>query len=101
MCEVLVASEVMGRLKVGSSTLGRWCTEARMGTGTFPLPFSEPGKQRRWLASSIDDWLTRQQATSPPPVSSSKQRRCLEEQKAGTQEILAKHYPHRKARREG
>ena len=92
MSEILVAAQVMERLGIKSSTLGRWCAEARAGTGTFPLPFSELGKQRRWLASSIENWVERQHAVSS--VSLPKQCR-IEKQQAETQKILAKHYPHR------
>jgi predicted DNA-binding transcriptional regulator AlpA len=100
MNKISTAAQVLERLRIGASTLGRWCAESRAGIGTFPLPVSEPGKQRRWLASSIDAWLERQQATpQPPPVSPTKQNRRLEEQRAVTQKILEKHYPHRKAKR--
>jgi len=96
--EVLLAAEVMAKLKVGSATLHRWCNETRAGLGTFPLPFNEPGKQRRWLASSINDWLERQHVPSPM-VSPAKERRLLLQQQAETQRVLEKHYPHRKAER--
>ena len=98
--EILFAPQVTKRLGITSTTLGRWIAEARAGISTFILPFTEPGKQRKWLASSFDKWLLeRQQATSQQsPVNPLKQHRRLEEQRARTQETLAKHYPHRKTK---
>ena len=46
----LDASQVMEMAGIDSiSTLDRYCEDTRVGIGSFPLPYTEPRKKRKWL----------------------------------------------------
>jgi predicted DNA-binding transcriptional regulator AlpA len=72
--EVLLASDVMRRLKISLPTLYRWRADAKAGIGTFPLPISESGKQLRWNAADIENWTSRHNQQSAPVVESAAER---------------------------
>jgi predicted DNA-binding transcriptional regulator AlpA len=72
--EILLASDVMSRLKISLPTLYRWTAEAKAGIGTFPQPISEPGKQLRWNADDIENWVGCRNQQSTPKVESATQR---------------------------
>jgi len=54
--KVLLAKDITSRFQISLSTLYRWNVASKAGTGTFPLPISEPGKQLRWNAADIENW---------------------------------------------
>jgi hypothetical protein len=76
MCEVLVASEVMERLKVGSSTLGRWCnTRLRRSGKMVPqgggtrLRSGTMATRSRKLISYCTQLAQKSGVATDPPVS--------------------------------
>ena len=54
--EILLKGDVMSILKISEATLYRWVSESRTGSGTFPLPVSQPGKTLRWNSDDVDQW---------------------------------------------
>lgn len=71
--EILLASDVMSRLKISLPTLYRWTADSRAGIGTFPKPISEPGKQLRWNAEDIEAWMACRQRSQPVQIESATQ----------------------------
>jgi predicted DNA-binding transcriptional regulator AlpA len=83
--EILLKSDVMDRLKISEATLYRWVSESRKGTGTFPLPASQPRRTLRWNSDDIDQWC--QAARHKSDVSAKKQIKPVKYQ-ATEQEYL-------------
>ena len=54
--EILLKDDLMNRLKISEATLYRWVSESRTGSGTFPLPISQPGRTLRWNSDEVDAW---------------------------------------------
>ena len=95
MTEILLINEVAERLRVSQSTVRRWLEQARKGESTFPLPISAIGGKGRWLAESIDQWVTSQAiAVTPVPTTARTKRRNAKahaQRQAVTDRALAKY----------
>jgi predicted DNA-binding transcriptional regulator AlpA len=90
--EILLKSDVMDRLKISEATLYRWISESRTGTGTFPLPVSQPKRTLRWNSDDIDQWC--QAARHKSDVSAKKQIRPVKpsaKEQDSLQALLEKH----------
>ena len=90
--EILLKDDVMNRLKISEGTLYRWIGESRAGTGTFPLPISQPKRMLRWNSDDIDQWCQVTKCKSDIPTKKHiKPKKATAKEQESLQRALERH----------